>query len=327
MINKIINKNKNLIIAVLVYSILYSYLIGSKIENKKLYNRNIKWSRILIFYIIHLMGVIGLFKIKNLKKNTIILNIVFFILICITGIASYHRLWTHRSYEANIFYKIFCLIFATCAHQRDAITWSRWHRTHHRCSDTDCDPHNNNEGLFFSHFAWLLVHPNESYKKELQKTDVSDLYTPYLLFQKKYYTPLLIIFAHVIPILIASKWNDARNSFWMNWIRTILVLHAIWCINSLTHTFGEKPFNNNIFPTENDFVTLITFGEGHHNYHHTYPRDYRASDTNFKYNPTAWFINLCSKFGLTYNKKYLKKYYNGNSKNYITIDGNEYVID
>ena len=78
MINKIINKNKNLIIAVLVYSILYSYLIGSKIENKKLYNRNIKWSRILIFYIIHLMGVIGLFKIKNLKKNTIILNIVFF---------------------------------------------------------------------------------------------------------------------------------------------------------------------------------------------------------------------------------------------------------
>ena len=42
--------------------------------------------------------------------------------------------------------------------------------------------------------------------------------------------------------------------------------------------YGDRPYNFEIQPSENLFVSLITFGEGWHNFHHTYPKDYRASE-------------------------------------------------
>ena len=30
-------------------------------------------------------------------------------------------------------------------------------RLHHKCSETQADPHNANRGFFFSHMGWLMV--------------------------------------------------------------------------------------------------------------------------------------------------------------------------
>ena len=53
------------------------------------------------------------------------------------------------------------MIMQTMALQNDIYEWCRDHRTHHKFSETDADPHNSRRGFFFAHIGWLLVrkHP------------------------------------------------------------------------------------------------------------------------------------------------------------------------
>ena len=50
-------------------------------------------------------------------------------------------------------------------------------------------------------------------------------------------------------------------------------------------------------------MAILTFGEGYHNYHHTFQSDYRNGVKWWHYDPTKWFIYICSLFGLTSNLK------------------------
>ncbi|CAG2172716.1 unnamed protein product [Oppiella nova] len=59
----------------------------------------------------------------------------------------------------------------------------------------------------------------------------------------------------------------------------------------------------NIRPNENRCVAYLALGEGYHNYHHTFPYDYSASEYGWKdaFNPATAFIDLCAKYGLAYD--------------------------
>lgn len=43
---------------------------------------------------------------------------------------------------------------------------------------------------------------------------------------------------------------------------------------------------------------VITLGEGYHNYHHTFPRDYRNGHLWYNVDPSKWLIYTLSKLGL-----------------------------
>lgn len=63
--------------------------------------------------------------------------------------------------------------------------------------------------------------------------------------------------------------------------------------------FGTRPFNKDILPSDNWFVSIIALGEGWHNFHHKYPRDWRASkDEWWMINPSANLIRLFRLLGL-----------------------------
>ncbi|KAE8741283.1 hypothetical protein FOCC_FOCC013205 [Frankliniella occidentalis] len=59
----------------------------------------------------------------------------------------------------------------------------------------------------------------------------------------------------------------------------------------------------NIRPVETMVVSIVAFGEGWHNYHHTFPWDYKASEFGVRYNPTTAFINFLAKIGWAYDLK------------------------
>lgn len=42
-------------------------------------------------------------------------------------------------------------------------------------------------------------------------------------------------------------------------------------------------------------------GEGYHNFHHQFPMDYRNAFLWWQFDPTKWFIALCSQIGLASN--------------------------
>ena len=49
---------------------------------------------------------------------------------------------------------------------------------------------------------------------------------------------------------------------------------------------------------DNYIIALLTFGEGYHNYHHTFSYDYRNGVRWYHFDPTKWLIWTLSKFGL-----------------------------
>ena len=48
----------------------------------------------------------------------------------------------------------------------------------------------------------------------------------------------------------------------------------------------------------NAVVSLLTFGEGYHNYHHTFAGDYRNGVRWYQFDPSKWLIWSMSKVGL-----------------------------
>jgi len=252
---------------------------------------------VVSLFILHVMALIGVFAIKNISTNTIILQVVMYILGMLGLTAGYHRLWTHNSYEASSLLEWFLMLCGSSASQKDAIWWVRNHRTHHRNEDELADPYSIRRGFFYAHMGWLLNHPDEITQDEIDKSDVSDLEAnPILQFQKQNYTTLLLITSIAVPVLLASTWNDAYNSFWASLIRIVILLHATYSVNSFAHMGDDKPYDESLRAAESGLVSLITHGEGWHNYHHSYPKDFYASEAG-KYNPTAWFILAAHMLG------------------------------
>lgn len=249
----------------------------------------------------HLLSIMSFYMISNIKYSSIIVQIVLFIFGFLGITAGYHRLWSHKSYEANEFLQIFLMIFGTTATQGNAITWVKEHRTHHRNEEKHGDPHNINRGFFHAHIGWLLFDYDKKELSEIQKTDISDLLkNKVLLFQRKHYSLLWWLFSIFIPLILSMIWNDIYNMFWLNIIRMCFIMHFTFFVNSLAHIIGNKPYDNTLKASDNLLVSILTFGEGWHNYHHTFPKDYRASPGNV-YNPTTWFIYLTKVFGLSKN--------------------------
>lgn len=48
---------------------------------------------------------------------------------------------------------------------------------------------------------------------------------------------------------------------------------------------------------------MMAGGEGWHNYHHTFPWDYRTAELGMPFNLTTHIIDLLAKFGQVYGRK------------------------
>ena len=55
----------------------------------------------------------------------------------------------------------------------------------------------------------------------------------------------------------------------------VLVHQGTFCINSVCHIIGTQPWSSKDTSRDSWISALFTFGEGYHNYHHTFAADYR----------------------------------------------------
>ncbi|XP_014218542.1 acyl-CoA Delta(11) desaturase-like [Copidosoma floridanum] len=216
-----------------------------------------------------------------------------------------HRYWSHRSYKANTPLKIILTICYLMAGQNSMYQWVRDHRVHHKYSETDADPHNSNRGFFFSHVGWLMLKKHPEVLRKGKQIDMSDIENdPVASFAERYFMPLKLMASFIIPMVVPVYcWNEDWYYAIVSQItRYVYVLNATWSVNSFAHFFGNKPYNKVIAPAENTFVSYIAFGEGWHNYHHTFPSDYRAAELGGgRVNKTTKIIDLFAKIGWAYD--------------------------
>jgi stearoyl-CoA desaturase (delta-9 desaturase) len=276
-------------------------------KNEK-YRPTIVWRNVMLFIALHVGALVGAYQFLFVARwKTMIWSVLCWIISGVGITAGPHRLWSHKSYKAKLPLRIILVLMNCVSFQNDIIEWSRDHRCHHKWTDTDADPHNVNRGFFFSHMGWLLSRKHPKVKEMGSKLDLSDLTSdPLLSFQRRYYIPLVMLFCFLIPAAIPVYFWDEKSlvSFYTaSLFRYCFTLHATWLINSAAHTFGYRPYDVSISPAESVWTTVTAFGEGGHNYHHTFPQDYRTSEMPAFFNLTKLFIDFFASIGWAYDLK------------------------
>lgn len=173
----------------------------------------------------------------------------------------------------------------------------------------DADPHNSNRGFFFAHMGWLLCRKHPDVKIKGAGVDMSDIWSdPIVRFQRRFYIPLLFLIWFAFPMWVPYYfWNESLWNAFQGCVvfRYVWVLHCTWLVNSAAHLWGEKPYDKKIGPCENDSVVYFAFGEGYHNYHHTFPWDYSTSEFGWRvnFNLTTLIIDFFAWIGWAYDLK------------------------
>jgi len=71
--------------------------------------------------------------------------------------AGYHRLWSHRAYEAHWLMRLYLAIVGGMTVQNSILVWCIRHRFHHRdVDDNEKDPYSIGRGFWFAHIGWML---------------------------------------------------------------------------------------------------------------------------------------------------------------------------
>ncbi|MBI2742417.1 MAG: fatty acid desaturase [Chlamydiales bacterium] len=212
--------------------------------------------------------------------------------------AGYHRLYSHQTYKINPVVEAVLLFFATVATQGSALKWAADHRKHHAFVDTDRDPYSIKKGFMYAHVLWLF-HKADPIDPKI----IADLSKNRLLaFQHKYYGLLMMLCNALVFLFFGYLFNDYLSAFVFIWgVRMLVLHHFTWFINSLAHTWGSQKFSQEHSAVDNYLMSIFTFGEGYHNYHHTFASDYRNGVRWFHFDPTKWLIWTLSKFKLAHN--------------------------
>jgi len=231
---------------------------------------------------------------------------LFFFFFIATGLSitlGYHRLFSHLTFHASLPVKLFTLLFGAAAFESSALTWCADHRRHHKHVDEEEeDPYAITRGFFYAHIGWLIFRAQPqtplTWVRDLQKDKLA-------VWQHRYYVPIAITMGFLLPALIGFIGGGAIGALGGFLIagagRIVLVHHSTFCINSLCHWIGTRPYSGKCSARDSFLMAILTFGEGYHNYHHEFQHDYRNGVKPWQFDPTKWTIWLLHKVGLVKN--------------------------
>jgi len=278
---------------------LSPFIMGENVDKLK-----ISWVNALFLTLTPIGGIAGAALLWNHYGAPGLFEGVIFVsmyLACGLSItAGYHRLFSHRAYDAHWLVVLFYSIFAAGAFQNSIIEWCSDHRNHHKMVDTENDPYNAKRGFWYSHMIWIMIvedrHANDfSNVKDLQDNKI-------IAWQHRNIFKIGVVSGWLLPMAIGYLVGGipyAISGFiWGGVLRTVAVHHGTFCVNSIAHIFGTQPYDDTNTSRDSWWVAFITFGEGYHNFHHIFQADYRNGIKWYQFDPTKWLIKMFSLVGL-----------------------------
>jgi stearoyl-CoA desaturase (delta-9 desaturase) len=230
--------------------------------------------------------------------------IFFFIYSIVTSISitgGYHRLFAHRSYEARWGVKLFYLLFGAASFQNSALKWCSDHRRHHQHVDTETDPYSIQKGFFYAHIGWIFFKEDPRFKNCYAQDLSKD---PLVKWQHDHYLAIASLMGFGFPTLIGwALGSPIGGLIFGGLVRTVFTHHCTFLINSFCHMFGNQPYSDKTSARDSFILSIFTYGEGYHNFHHKFQADYRNGIKWYHWDPTKWFIRLMSFLGLTHRLK------------------------
>ncbi|WEF32580.1 acyl-CoA desaturase [Pseudoduganella chitinolytica] len=223
----------------------------------------------------------------------------------------FHRYLAHKTFNTSPFFEGLLLICGSMAAQGPIMFWVTTHRRHHTYSDQHGDPHTPNlhgpgvlgrlRGLWYAHMPWMLAR------------DVSgwNFFAPDILANRKLFFyhrtyGLWILVGLVLPAAIGGAiggtWDAAYSGFLFGGLaRVFLANQAAWCVGSVCHMIGRKPFKTDDNSANNWTVAILTFGEGLQNNHHAFPGSFRHGVKWWEPDLSGWLLAGLGKLGVVWN--------------------------
>lgn len=224
----------------------------------------------------------GLWQLSNgaVRPGAIVLFGLLYVLTQLGVTIGYHRHFAHKAFETSRAMQFLLVVFGAMAAQGPLFFWVATHRRHHAYSDRPGDPHSPNlvsgpfatlRGFAHAHMGWMLSDEVTSwpvFARDLMRS-------PYVYWLHRIYWPALSAGLLLPAAIGAVSWGGFSGALdgliWGGLIRIWLLNQASWCVGSISHMFGSRPFKTRDKSANNWLVALFTGGEGLQNNHHAFP--------------------------------------------------------
>jgi stearoyl-CoA desaturase (delta-9 desaturase) len=217
----------------------------------------------------------------------------------------YHRLLTHRSFKTPKWFEYFLTCCGCLACQGGPVQWIGVHRIHHKHSDDDGDPHTPRHGFTWAHILWCMSKHQGLTTASAPANAARDLYRDkgLRLINKYYLIPQLI---SLVLCFLGGTWAahlglQTSGLSWIIWgvcVRTVIVYHGTWFVNSASHTWGYQNYRTGDGSTNCWWVAIVSMGEWHNNHHGEQRSANYGGRRWFEIDPTWWTLRLMSRIGL-----------------------------
>ena len=222
-------------------------------------------NKLLVFQIIAHLSLIPMILYGSVY-HWVLSFFVYFITGCFGMSMTFHRLLSHKSWNAPKWFEVFGTLAGTYGLTGSSIGWVAIHREHHHFTDQEKDPHSPKHKGFFR-VQWLSMYdtPNTKYVVHLLRSKLH-------VFLHKYYIPIhlvICLFWYLIdPMLLVSAYLFPAAILW----------NGGSFINTITHMTGYKNHKTKDDSTNVPLLGILMWGEGWHNNHHAQP-----NNPSFKY--------------------------------------------
>jgi len=225
----------------------------------------------------------------------------------------YHRFLTHKGFQCPKWLEYTLAILAVCSFQDTPARWVAIHRRHHEHADDEPDPHTPLRSFLWAHVGWILVKSPDLSPYEIFSRYAKDiLRDPFYRRLEKRIIYIGVIYASWLVFfgagfgwtLLAGGSSGEAAQFglsllvWGVFVRTVLVWHITWSVNSVTHMWGYRNYETDEESRNNIVVGLLSMGEGWHNNHHADPRSARHGHLWWELDVSYLTIRLFGLLGL-----------------------------
>lgn len=208
----------------------------------------------------------------------------------------YHRLLTHRSFKCPMWVERVLALLGVCCLEKTPGQFVATHRAHHQFSDEEGDPHSPLQTLFWGHMGWIFVENPDMTNAAAYDRYAKDVFRDrfYMKLERNFLW-LWVYGIHAVLFYLAgffAGWLMPGGSFmsgvqfglsvlvWGVLVRTVLVWHITWSVNSIGHVWGYRNYETKGNSRNSMLVGLISNGDGWHNNHHA---DQRAAAHGHKW--------------------------------------------
>ena len=228
----------------------------------------------------------------------------------------FHRMLTHRSFQAPKPIEYGFAVLGSMAVQGPVMAWVADHRKHHAHADQEGDPHSPHVGhgdgavgraarplARARRLAAVRAGPGERAQVRARR-----LRGP----RHAHHQPPLPAAGAAQPRLPAlAGWaltggslaGAATGLLWGGLVRIFFVHHITWSVNSVCHFLGTRRFETEDQSTNVAWLSLLSFGESWHHNHHAFPRSAAHGLRRWEQalDPSALVIKSLEKLGLARN--------------------------